>query len=100
MPTDAQATVWTATGLEPQVFLDPSGRRARRVHLAGAVAALACSGWLAGLIAGGAGFATLPALPTTLAAQRAHTTHVALAQSGRSRAGAAQRNVDGESVLR
>lgn len=67
-PPSAEGSTWTATGLEPQVFLDRSGRRARRVRLGGTVAALAAAGWFGALVSGAAGFSTLPAVPTTLAA--------------------------------
>jgi hypothetical protein len=54
--------VWTATGLERPVFLDRSGRRHRKVRMAGAGAALAGSVWFAALITGGIGFSGLPAV--------------------------------------
>jgi hypothetical protein len=56
------ARVWTATGQEPQVFLDHTGRRARRMRVLGGLAALTAAGWLGGVIGGSAGFASLPAL--------------------------------------
>lgn len=62
---DAPQGVWKATGLEPQVFLDRSGRRARRVGAAGVIAALLSAGWLGGVVGGSAGFASLPALRAT-----------------------------------
>jgi hypothetical protein len=52
--------VWTATGRERQVFLDVSGRRARRMRAAGALAAV---------VGGGTGFASLPALRPSLIAR-------------------------------
>jgi hypothetical protein len=63
---EASAVVWTATGLERQVFLDHTGRRGRRVRLAGAGMALASAGWLAALVTGSLGFSTLPSLPPAI----------------------------------
>jgi hypothetical protein len=60
--------VWTATGRERQVFLDVTGRRARRMRAAGALAAIVATGWLGGLVGGGTGFASLPALRASLIA--------------------------------
>ena len=68
----AEREVWRATGLEPQVFLDHSGRRARRVTVAGVLAAALSAGWLVGIAGGSAGFASLPALRS--AALVAHGT--------------------------
>lgn len=56
------ASEWTASGREPQVFLDERGRRRRWVLAGGAIAGLLASVWLAALISGGVGFATLPSL--------------------------------------
>ncbi len=76
-PIDAERgapTVWTATGLERQVFLDHTGRRGRRMRLAGGGMALLSAGWLAALVTGSIGFSTLPSLPapaTVLAAKPA-----------------------------
>jgi hypothetical protein len=56
----AQPTVWTATGHEPPVFLDHHGRRRRWVWAGGALAGAAATFWLAALVAGAIGFATLP----------------------------------------
>src|ERR1700689_809234 len=58
----AQPTVWTATGHEPPVFLDHHGRRRRWVWAGGALAGAAAAFWLAALLAGAIGFATLPSL--------------------------------------
>lgn len=60
--------IWTATGRERQVFLDTTGRRARRMRAAGALAAIAATGWLGGVVGGGTGFASLPALRAGLVA--------------------------------
>jgi hypothetical protein len=57
------APVWTATGLERQIFLDQTGRRARLVGLGGVLAALLAGFWLAALVTGALGFANLPQLP-------------------------------------
>jgi hypothetical protein len=61
--------VWTATGRERQVFLDVSGRRARRMRAAGALAAVVATGWFGGVVGGGTGFASLPALRPSLIAR-------------------------------
>ena len=62
-PNDGPASnVWRATGLEPQVFFDRNGRRARRISAAGLAASLIGAGWLVGIVGGSAGFASLPAL--------------------------------------
>jgi hypothetical protein len=77
--------VWKATGLEPQVFLDRSGRRARRVSVAGMLAAVLGAGWLGGIVGGSAGFASLPALHPVLVAHAApqHVSHRGHARHGR-----------------
>ncbi len=61
-PSLAPAGVWTATGLEKQVFVDHSGRRARRVALLGAACAALAAVWLLALVSGSFGFSTLPAI--------------------------------------
>jgi hypothetical protein len=68
--------VWKATGLEPQVFLDHSGRRARRVSVAGVLAAVLSAGWLGGIVGGSAGFASLPALRSAALVAHAAPQHV------------------------
>jgi hypothetical protein len=78
--------VWKATGLEPQVFLDRSGRRARRVSVAGVLAAVLGASWLGGIVGGSAGFASLPALRSgALVAHAAprHVSHRSHARHGR-----------------
>jgi hypothetical protein len=55
-----EPTVWTATGHEPPVFLDHHGRRRRWVLAGGTLAGAAAGMWLAALVAGAIGFATLP----------------------------------------
>jgi hypothetical protein len=69
-PAPGPPVRWTATGLEPQVFLDRTGRRGRRVRLAGGGVALLSAGWLAALVTGAIGFSGLPSLPATLAGLR------------------------------
>lgn len=64
----AESGAWTATGREPQVFLDRTGRRARRVSVAGVLAVVVGAGWLGGVVGGSAGFASLPALRAPLVA--------------------------------
>ncbi|MGI8557357.1 MAG: hypothetical protein ACR2ND_03440 [Solirubrobacteraceae bacterium] len=68
-PSLAPAGVWTATGLEQQVFVDHSGRRARRVALLGATCAVLAAVWLLALVSGSFGFSTLPAIGLSHAAQ-------------------------------
>jgi hypothetical protein len=58
--THADAHWWTATGHERPVFLDEHGRRRRWVLAGGTLAGAAAGLWLAALIAGAIGFATLP----------------------------------------
>jgi hypothetical protein len=79
-PDEHPATLWTATGLEPQIFLDQTGRRARVVRLAGALAAMLGAAWLAALVTGALGFSNLPRLPGPigiLATTPVHLIHVA-----------------------
>ncbi|GAC1437262.1 MAG: hypothetical protein NVSMB51_10700 [Solirubrobacteraceae bacterium] len=71
----ADGSVWTATGLEPQVFLDRSGRRAVRVRVGGAVAAIAAAGWLGGIVSGASGFAALPPVTLSIAQKPALVSH-------------------------
>ena len=61
------AAVWTATGLERQVFLDRSGRRRRRFGALGTLLAMLATVWLTALVTGSVGFSSLPALPSTTA---------------------------------
>ena len=75
----AHAT-WTATGMERQIFVDHSGRRARRVGVAGLLCAVLSAGWFAGLVGGSFGFTGLPAVGTAPVAGATHAhavTHVA-----------------------
>lgn len=48
--------------IDRPIFHDASGRRARLVSLAGGLVATACAAWIAILLAGSLGTATLPAL--------------------------------------
>ncbi len=64
-------TSWTATGHERPVFLDERGRRRRWVLAGGALAGAAAGLWLAALVAGAIGFATLPTWQTQLRSDRA-----------------------------
>ena len=43
------------------MFVDHSGRRARRVRIVGVAVAGLCALWLAGLVVGSAGFSDFPA---------------------------------------
>jgi hypothetical protein len=63
----ARASVWTATGLERQVFVDRSGRRGRHFGALGALLALLATVWLTALVTGSVGFSSLPALPSATA---------------------------------
>jgi hypothetical protein len=47
---------WWTSGRDAQVFVDDSGRRARRMRVAGVAAAALCAFWLVGLAVGMAGF--------------------------------------------
>jgi hypothetical protein len=47
---------WWTSGRDAQVFVDDSGRRARRMRVAGIAAAALCAFWLVGLTVGMAGF--------------------------------------------
>lgn len=76
-PVDSQAArpqasgVWRATGREEPVFLDHSGRRLRLMRVAGAGFACAAAAWLAALVSGALGFASLPGpAPLTAAVVR------------------------------
>jgi hypothetical protein len=80
---EAEPEVWKATGLEPQVFLDHSGRRARRVSVAGVLAAVLSAGWLGGIVCGSAGFASLPALRSAALVGHAAPLHVSHRSHGR-----------------
>ncbi|MGI8557514.1 MAG: hypothetical protein ACR2ND_04265 [Solirubrobacteraceae bacterium] len=90
----SSSDVWTATGLEPQVFLDRSGRRAGRVRLGGVVAAIAAAGWFSALVSGAAGFSTLPAVPATLAAKPPAHVVVATPRHGIVRVASSERPTD------
>lgn len=68
--------IWTATGLERQVFLDTTGRRGRALRVAAAaIASLALAGPVA-LVEGASGFSALPSVASQLAAMHrpAHLT--------------------------
>src|ERR1700731_1087316 len=67
MPDRTRAVVWTATGLERQVFLDRSGRRRRHFAALGALLAMLATVWLTALVTGSVGFSSLPALPSATA---------------------------------
>jgi hypothetical protein len=79
-PTAARA-IWKATGLEKPIFLDERGHRGRIVRVAGAFATLLVVAWLALVVAGPFGFATLPGLQVRVRALRplAHHIHVPVA---------------------
>jgi len=51
------------------VFLDEHGRRHRLLRLLGVLAVLLTAGWLAGLVAGATGFATLTPMRAPVAAR-------------------------------
>lgn len=58
---------------EPQVFVDASGRRERRVRCALAAAVAVSAMWLGGLALGAVGFQGLPALSAIQAHAPAHS---------------------------
>lgn len=60
---DHAVSVFLTRPREPQVFVDPTGRRARTLRLAVLAIGMACALWLAGLGAGVVGFNGLPSLP-------------------------------------
>ena len=60
-----------ATGTERPIFLDETGRRARRVRAAGSAAAVAAGLWLAAIVGGSLGFGPLPAGPPAALVVRA-----------------------------
>jgi hypothetical protein len=69
-------TVWTATGLERQVFLDGSGRRRRSVGVLGALLAVLAAVWMMGLVTGSIGFSNMPALRAVTAVRPStHRAH-------------------------
>lgn len=68
---------WRATGLEPPVFLDPTGRRRRLAAVAGALLAALTVAWVAALLIGATGFGPLPLLRAT----RLNFRHTAAAMS-------------------
>jgi hypothetical protein len=57
--------------VEPQIFVDPSGRRAMATRRALRVAVLAFTAWIAALVLGATGFGGLPA-PVQLVHRAAH----------------------------
>jgi hypothetical protein len=80
-----------ATGTERPIFLDETGRRARRVRAACLAAAVAAAVWFAAIVSGPVGFGRLPSTPpATLVLQsaavlpHAHRVHAraALAPTG------------------
>lgn len=87
-PEPTVAGVWTATGLERQVFLDRSGRRRRHISALGALLAVLAGAWLAALVTGSVGFSSLPALPSATAnVHGGPVVHLQLAPPGRRVAG-------------
>lgn len=71
----------TAAAVEVPVFVTGDGRVRPHTRWLGRGVALLLTGWLAAVAAGGTGFATLPPLPSHLAARtpaQAHTTFVKL----------------------
>jgi hypothetical protein len=81
-PAPFPAGVWTATGLERQVFLARSGRRSRGFGALSTLLAVLAVVWLTALMTGSMGFSNLPALPSAAAivapsTPAAHHAHVA-----------------------
>lgn len=72
---------WRIADQEAQVFVDHSGRRARRVRIVGAAMAGLCALWLTGLVIGVAGFTGFPAVRSPFrllpSLARIDTTHAA-----------------------
>jgi hypothetical protein len=64
---DGASSPWEAAGRERPVFLDEEGRRHRLLRPFGLLAVLLASGWLAGLLVGATGYATIAPLPGALA---------------------------------
>lgn len=60
---DGASSPWEAAGRERPVFLDEAGRRHRLLRPFGLLAALGAAGWLAALLLGASGFATIAPLP-------------------------------------
>lgn len=60
---DGASSPWEAAGRERPVFLDEAGRRQRLLRPFGVLAALLAAGWLAALLVGATGFATIAPLP-------------------------------------
>ena len=71
----ASTAVWTATGLERQVFLSHSGRRRRGFSALGALLALLAGVWMTALMTGSVGFSRLPTLPSATAIVRPSGHH-------------------------
>jgi len=64
---DGASSPWEAAGRERPVFLDEAGRRHRLLRPFALLAALGAAGWLAALLIGATGFATIAPLPDPLA---------------------------------
>jgi hypothetical protein len=95
MSSTANSHAWTATGQEPQVFLDPSGRRARLLRpVVAALAAIVLCGPVA-LVAGATGFSALPSVAPVVGSL-SHPS-VANEPSPRARVAAHAAQRDGES---
>jgi hypothetical protein len=83
-PSPAPAAAWGHGAHEIQVFVDDSGRRARRVRVAGLAVVTTCACWLGALTVGMAGFAGFEPATTGLAPTTLH--HVLAARpAGRDR---------------
>jgi hypothetical protein len=71
-----------ATGTERPIFLDETGRRARRVRVACTAGGAAAALWLAAIVSGPVGFGRLPSAPpaalglqASLVMPHAHRVH-------------------------
>jgi hypothetical protein len=71
-PPLVPAAGWGQAEHEVQVFVDDSGRRARRVRGAGLAVVATWSFWFVGLMGGMVGFGGFPAATTGLAPTAAH----------------------------
>jgi hypothetical protein len=64
---DGASSPWEAAGRERPVFLDEAGRRHRLLRPFGLLATLGAAAWLAALLLGATGFATIAPLHGPLA---------------------------------
>jgi hypothetical protein len=87
-----EASSFLSRPAEPQVFVDPSGRRAVVVRRALHAAALAFAAWMAALVLGTTGFSGLPS-PVRLVHRVVRTAVPAVGRPVREREPVAPRRV-------